>query len=71
VTPPETLVSLLPGTLAELVERTGWSAEGVMKQITRARINGARVNAVMQPRSDEGEATTMFTLDDASQPEVS
>ena len=35
----------MPGTMAELVERTGYPAETILKMIHRMRAEGVRVNA--------------------------
>lgn len=65
--PAGTVVAAMPGTVAELSERTGYPVGQVERLIVRARAEGHRVNATMQPRDDGGEATTIFVVDSRTQ----
>lgn len=58
--PPETVVEAMPGTAAELAEKTGYPLGQVYRLIHRARLDGHRITATMHTRSDDGTATTVF-----------
>lgn len=75
MTPPEKVVAAMPGNLHELSERTEYPRAQVLRLITLARMEGLRVNAVMQPRTLEasteaGSAPTIYMLDAVAGSEV-
>jgi len=45
VRPVDAVERAMPGTLAELAERTGYPVEQVLGLLTRLRVEGKRVNA--------------------------
>lgn len=61
MSPPARVRAALPGTLAELTARTGYPPEQVLKFITRLRVDGLAVRAVMGQRSLEGIEPTVYT----------
>lgn len=66
--PADTVAAAMPGTVAELSERTGYPPAEVYRQIGNLRRFGTRVNARMGERilDDEGRPSfepTIFALE--------
>ena len=74
--PPDKVRDAMPGTLADLVDRTGYPAGEVLKQIGNLRREGVRVNAIPEPGAigtrwpvEAGVASTWYTVDPTSSKE--
>lgn len=60
LSPPETIVAAMPGTLAELAAATGYPPAQVIRLIGLARRDGWTIRATNHPRSEDGSASTIF-----------
>lgn len=73
MSPPARVAAAMPGTIHELMARTGYPQEAVRRAILNLRREGKRVNAVedgisrnvnsKRPPEESVPSTTIFTLD--------
>jgi hypothetical protein len=59
--PVDAVDAALPGTIAEIAERTGYRVERVNALLWRLRAEGTPVYAIMGEREEIGFAPTVFT----------
>lgn len=76
VRPVDAVRDSLPGTLAEIIERTGYPADQVLSLLNRLRREGVRVNAIEDGSRSVGRyveegyvAQTVYTVDTGSEKE--